>query len=291
MDAEFTARHPVPASFSLDPDRPMGEELDRVLGAQVRAAHKALKRLSRKRLQWADLALAAMERIAAVAGLLAATDPDFAGTIRARLQPAIGRIDPWCQARVRRGLFDSLFCAQAYASQPVFAEVRALCRKYPADETDTAKPSPKAAAAAALVDLEGLPFAAQAAGVMAGFSVADLRAGLSGSYAECRRRMRAASDVHPDTWELARRQVEYHYQQLQLLEGLAGPERGEASDYRRCAELLTLDRGLAALHERLRTLVRVRNEVFYQPFIDVVADRRQVLRLQIESLDADLFGA
>lgn len=291
MDGEFTARHPVPASFSLDPERPVGEQLDPVLGAQVEAAHKALQRLSRKRLRRAGAALAAMERIAAVAGLLAAADPDFAATIRTRLQPAIQRIDPWWQAWLRRGLFDSLFCAQMYASQPVFAEVRALCRQYPADEADTAKPSPKAAAAAAIADLEGFPFEAHAAGAMADFSVADLRAGLSGSYAECGRRLRAASDAHPDSWELARRQVEYYYLQLQLLGGLASPIRGEVADYRRFAELLTLDRALATLREQLRTLVRVRNEALYQPFIDVVADRRQVLRLQIESLDADLFRA
>jgi hypothetical protein len=291
MDGEFTACHPVPASFCLDPERPVGEQLAAVLHEQLEAAQKALKRLSRKRLRRAGAALAAMERIAAVAGLLAAVDPDFAATIRARLQPATCRIDPWRQVWMRRGLFDSLFCTQVYASQPAFAEVRVLCLKYPPDEEDTAEPSPKAAAAAAIADLEGFPFEAQSAGVMAGFSVADLRAGLSGSYAECHRRMRAAGDAHPDSWELARRQVEHYHQQLQLLGELASPERGRISDYRRFAELLTLDRGLASLRERLRTLVRVRNEARYQPFIDVVADRRQLLRLQIESLDAALFGA
>ena len=290
MDVEFTACHPVPPSFFLDPARPVGEQLNPVLDAQVEAARKALKKLSRKRLRRAGLALAAMERSAAVAGLLAAADPDFAATLRTRLQPAIRRIDPWWQTWLRRGLFDSLFGTQAYASRPAFAEVQELCRECPRDEAGTVEQSPKAAAVAAIADLEDFPFEAHAAGAMAGFSVADLRAGLSGSYAECHRRMQAVSDAHPDSWELARRQVAHYHQQLQLLVGLASPGRGQVSDYRRFAELLALDCGLAGLRERLRAPVRARNEALYQPFVDVVTDRRQVLRLQIETLAAALFG-
>lgn len=290
MDAESEVRHPPAPGFSLDPQRPIGEELDRVLGAQVEAARKALQRLSRKRLRRAGVASAAMERIAAVAGLLAAADPDCAAAIHMRLQPAMARIEPWRRAWVRRGLFDRLFAAREYAAQPVFAQLRALCRELPGEAAGAAKPSPKAAAAAASADLEALPRAVRDTGAMAGFSVADLRAGLSGSYADCQRRLRAADAGDPESREWARRQLECHYQQLQLLGALAGPLRGAAADYRRLAGLLALDGGLADLRARLRAQVRVRNEALYQPFIDVLADRRQLLRLQIESLGADLFG-
>ncbi len=282
-------RRSAPPGYILDPARPLGLELHRVLHEQVAVARKAVAKLSRKRLQRAGKAAAALERVAALGGLLTAVDPSFADALLARTRPLVARVAPWRDAWAQRRLFAALFDDAQWRDRPGYRRLRAQCRALPRNPEGVAI-TVKALAANTGAEVDKAFPETFGREVLSTFSVPDLRAGLDHSFADCVSRMRRARGADPGCRDPAGIQLGRYALQLQLLGALAGARKRALEDVRRLAELLDTERDLARMRAHLRGLTGVRTAALYQPFIDVVTDHRQVIRLQIESLDLHLFG-
>lgn len=279
------------ADYAIEPDPPLASELNRVLRRQIANATKALATVSRKRLQGVSDAHSALECMAALGHLFAATDPDLAGHLVAQAEAIADCLAPLREHVEQRALFAELFGGLGTCA--VFERVREISAEPPVVVIEGRELSPKRLAAAVSRRLE-LLITALDPGLLGTFDRADLRAGLAGSRADCRRHavraLKSGEDADFGHWA---RYARFYSSQLQLL-GVAeklDPVRTEQSA--RLADLLSRERELATLSERLRHLVRACTEAAYQPFIDAIVDRRQVLRLEIETLAELLleFGA
>ena len=270
------------AAYVIEPGAPLSSELNRILRRQIAIATKALATVSRKRLQGVSDAHAALARMAALGHLFAATDPDLAGRAVAQVQAIAESLAPWREHFEQRVLFAELFGGLGTCT--VFEQVREISAAPPVVVIEGRELSPKRLAAAASRRLELLG-ATLDPGLLGTFDPADIRAGLAGSRADCRRHalraLKSGEDADFGHWA---RYARFYSCQLELLGAAEKLDPVRTAQAVQLADLLSRERELATLHERLRHLVRARTEVAYQPFIDAIADRRQVLRLEIETL-------
>jgi hypothetical protein len=277
--------------YAIEPDISLANELNRILRRQIVIAIDALATVSRKRLQGVPQAYAALERMAALGHLFAATDPDLAGHMVAQAEEIAGLVAPLREHIAQRTLCPELF--GGLVSCAVFEQVRQICVAPPVLVVEARELSPKRLAAEVSRRLERLA-AVLDHGLPGAFDHADLRAGLAGSRADCRRHavraLKSGADVDFGHWA---RYARFYSCQLQLLGLTEKPDPVRTAQTAQLADLLAREPELATLHERLQHRVRTRTELAYQPFIDAIVDRRQLLRLEIETLAESLldFGA
>jgi hypothetical protein len=277
--------------YAIEPGTALASELNRILRRQIAIAMDALATVSRKRLQGVPEALAALERMAAIGHLLAATDPDLAERAVAQVEAISDSLAPLREYIAQRALFAELFGGLDTCT--VFEQVREISVAPPVLVIEGRELSPKRLAAAVSRRLELLG-ATLDPGLLGTFDPADIRAGLAGSRADCRRHalraLKSGEDADFGHWA---RYARFYSCQLELLGAAEKLDPIRTAQAVRLADLLSREPELATLHERLRYLVRSRTEVAYQPFIDAIADRRQILRLEIETLAELLldFGA
>lgn len=270
------------AAYAIEPETPLASELNRILCEQITIATKALATVSRKRLQGVSDAQAALERMAALGHLFAATDPDLAGRAVARVEVIADGLAPLREHFAQRALFTDL--SGGLDTGPVLERVREICETPPVVVIEGREMPPKRLAALASRRLEVLVTALDP-GLLGTFDRADLRAGLAGSRADCRRHavraLKSGAGADFGNWA---RYARFYSCQRQLLGAAEKLDPVETAQSGQLADLLARERELATLSERLRHLVRTRTEAAYQPFIDAIVDRRQVLRLEIETL-------
>lgn len=277
--------------YALEPGAALASELNRILRRQIAIAMDALATVSRKRLQGVPQAYAALERMAALGHLFAATDPDLAGRTVVQVEAISDSLAPLREHIAQRALFAKLFGGLDICT--VFEQVREICTAPPVLVIEGRERSPKRLAAAVSRRLE-LLVAALEPGLPGTFEPADLRAGLAGSWADCRRHalraLKSGADADFGHWA---RYARFYSCQLELLGVAENPDPMRTAQAVQLADLLSHERELATLHERLRHRVRGRTKAAYQPFIDAIVDRRQILRLEIETLAELLldFGA
>lgn len=277
--------------YVIEPGAALASELNRILRRQIAIAMDALATVSRKRLQGVSDALAALERMAALGHLFAATDPDLAGRAVAQVEAISDSLAPLREHIAQRALFAELFGGLDTCT--LFEQVRQISVAPPVLAIEGRELSPKRLAAAVSRRLE-LLVAALEPGLPGTFDPADIRAGLAGSRADCRRHalraLKSGEDADFGHWA---RYARFYSCQLQLLAGVEKLDPMRTAQAVQLADLLAHERELATLHERLRHLVRGRTKAAYQPFIDAIVDRRQILRLEIETLAESLleFGA
>ncbi|MGE3296119.1 MAG: hypothetical protein AB7I68_02095 [Porticoccaceae bacterium] len=277
--------------YAIEPGTSLASELNRILRRQTAVAVDALATVSRKRLQGVPQAYAALERMAALGHLFAATDPDLAERTVAQVEDIAGFIAPLQEHIAQRALCAELF--GDLGSCTLFEQVRQICTAPPVLVIDERELSPKRLAAAVSRRLERL-VAALEPGLPGTFDRADLRAGLAGSRTDCRRHavraLKSGLDADFGHWA---RYARYYSCQLQLLGLVEKLDPVRTAQAVQLADLLARECELATLHERLRPRVRTRTAAAYQPFIDAIADRRQLLRLEIETAAEQLldFGA
>ncbi|MFP5414527.1 MAG: hypothetical protein ACLGG1_05875 [Gammaproteobacteria bacterium] len=277
--------------YAIEPGTALANELNRILRRQIAIAMDALATVSRKRLQGVPEALAALERMAAIGHLLAATDPDLAGRAVAQVEAISDSLAPLREYIAQRALFAELFGGLDTCT--VFEQVREISVAPPVLVIEGRELSPKRLAAAVSRRLE-LLVAALHPGLLGTFDPADIRAGLAGSRADCRRHaFQALKSGEGADFRHWARYARFYSCQLELLGVAEKLDPLRTAQAVQLADLLSHEPELATLHERLRYLVRSRTEVAYQPFIDAIADRRQILRLEIETLAELLldFGA
>ena len=270
------------AAYAIEPETSIASELNRILCEQIALATQALATVSRKRLQGVSDAQAALERMAALGHLFAATDPDLAGRAVAQVEAIAYGLAPLREYFAQRALFTDLLAG--LDTSPVFERVREICETPPVVMIEGREMSPKRLAALASGRVEAL-VAALDPGLLGAFDRADLRAGLAGSWADCRRHAVRAlkSGVGADFGNWGR-YARFYGCQLRLLSVVEKSDPVRTEQATQLADLLSRERELATLNERLRHLVRTRTEAAYQPFIDAIVDRRQLLRLEIEML-------
>lgn len=277
--------------YAIEPGTALASELNRILRRQIAIAMDALATVSRKRLQGVSDALAALECMAALGHLLAATDPDLAGRTVAQVEAISDSLAPLREHIAQRALFAELFGGLDTCT--VFEQVREISVAPPVVVIEGRELSPKRLAAAVSRRLE-LLVAALDPGPLGTFDPADIRAGLAGSRADCRRHalraLKSGEDADFGHWA---RYARFYSCQLELLGAVEKLDPIRTAQAVQLADLLSHEPELATLHERLRHLVRSRTKAAYQPFIDAIVDRRQILRLEIETLAELLldFGA
>lgn len=270
------------AVYAIESETPLASELNRILCGQIAIATKALGTVSRKRLQGVSDAQAALERMAALGHLFAATDPDLAGRAVAQVEAIAAGLTPLREQVAQRALFTGLL--DGLDTGPVLERVRETCETLPVVVIEGRELSPKRLAAMASRRLEVL-VTALPPGLLGSFDLADLRAGLAGSRTDCRRHaVRALKSGEGADFGRWARYARFYSCQRQLLGVAEKLDPVKTAQSGQLADLLARERELAMLSERLRPLVRTRTEAAYQPFIDAIVDRRQVLRLEIETL-------
>lgn len=270
------------AVYAIESETPLASELNRILCGQIAIATKALGTVSRKRLQGVSDAQAALERMAALGHLFAATDPDLAGRAVAQVEAIAAGLTPLREQVAQRTLFTGLL--DGLDTGPVLERVREICETLPVVVIEGRELSPKRLAAMASRRLEVL-VTALPPGLLGSFDLADLRAGLAGSRTDCRRHaVRALKSGEGADFGRWARYARFYSCQRQLLGVAEKLDPVKTAQSGQLADLLARERELAMLSERLRPLVRTRTEAAYQPFIDAIVDRRQVLRLEIETL-------
>ena len=270
------------AAYTIEPEAPLASELDRILCGQIAIATKALGTVSRKRLRGVSDAQAALERMAALGHLFAATDPDLAGRAVAQVEAIAEDLTPLREHVAQRALFRDLL--GGLGTGPALERVREICETLPVVVIEGRELSPKRLAAMASRRLEVLVTALHP-GLLGSFDLADLRAGLAGSRTDCRRHaVRALKSGEGADFGHWARYARFYSCQRQLLGVAEKLDPVKTAQSGQLADLLAREHELATLSERLRPLARTRTEAAYQAFIDAIVDRRQVLRLEIETL-------